>query len=145
VDIDGQKMKQSDIVAKLEGFLQLHAQKEAAKATARSAVQALTKADPEITRFAVACGEAVRQVLGKNSPLLANFGLTIPSRKTPSTETQVLANAKRAATRLARKTMGSVQRKAVKGVPVLSVTVSTDAEPSVVSAGSQPEPATGPG
>jgi hypothetical protein len=139
VDIDGQELKQSDIVAKLEGWIQLYAQKDAAKAAAGAAVQALKAMGPEVTQFRVSFGQALKQVFGKSSPLLSDFGLTLTQRKVPSTETRILAQAKSAATRAARKTMGSVQKKAVKGAGVTSVTVSPNADRSVVSIGAQPE------
>jgi hypothetical protein len=137
VDINGQELKQSDIVAKLQGWIQLCEQKDAAKAAAGTAVQALKAIEPEVTQFKVSFGQALKQVLGKSSPLLSDFGLNVTQRKVPTTETRLLAKAKSAATRAARKTMGKEQKKAVKGLGVTSVTVSPNAEPSVVSAGSQ--------
>jgi len=137
VAVDGEELKQSDLVAKLQGWIQLYGQQDAAKAAASTAAQALKAAG--ITQFRVALGQALRQVLGKSSPLLADFGLAVTQRKVPTTETRILAKAKSAATRAARKTMGSVQKKAVKGTGVTSVTVSPSAGTSVVSAGAQPE------
>jgi len=139
VAVDGEELKQSDLVAKLQGWIQLYGQQDAAKAAASTAAQALKAAG--ITQFRVALGQALRQVLGKSSPLLADFGLAVTQRKVPTTETRILAKAKSAATRAARKTMGSVQKKTVKGPGVTSVTVSPNAETSVVSAGAQPVPA----
>jgi hypothetical protein len=138
VDIDGQEMKQPDIVAQLQSWAQLHEQKEAAKAAASKAVQALTAIEPQVTKFMVAYGQALKQVLGKGSALLADFGLVVTQRKVPTTETRILAQAKAAATRRARKTMGSQQKKAVKGADVASVTVSPDADPAVVSVAPPP-------
>jgi hypothetical protein len=135
VDIDGQEMKQSDIVAKLQSWIQLYEQKDAAKGTASNAVQALK--DAGITKFRVSYVQALKQVLGKSSPLLADFGLIVTQRKVPTAQTRILAQAKNAATRKARNTLGKVQKKAVKGPGVTSVTVSPNAEPSVVSAGEQ--------
>jgi hypothetical protein len=142
VDIDGQQLKQSDLVAKLQGWIQLFEQQAAAKAAASTAATALKAAG--ITQFRVSLAQALKQVLGKSSPLLADFGLSTTQRKVPTTETRILAQAKARATRAARKTLGSVQKQAVKGPGVTSVTVSPNADPSVVSAGSQPQSAAGP-
>ena len=142
VDVNGQELKQSDIVAKLQGWIQLTEQKEAAKAAAGSAVQALKEAG--ITQFLVVYVQALKQVLGKSSLLLADFGLNVTQRKVPTPETKTLAHAKTLATRAARKTMGSQQKKAVKGPGVTSVTLSPNAEPTVVSAGTQPQVAANP-
>jgi len=137
VDVNGQELKQSEIVAKLQGWIQLHEQKDAAKAVAGTAMQALKAVVPEVTQFKVVFGQALKQVLGRSSPLLADFGLNVTQRKVPTTETRILAKAKSAATRVARQTMGKQQKKAVKGSGVTSVTVAPNAEPSVVSAGPQ--------
>ncbi len=131
----GSELKQSDIVAKLQGWIQLYEQQSAAKAAASTAAQALKAAG--VTKFKVSFGQALKQVLGKSNPLLSDFGLSIAQRKVPTAQTRILAQAKSAATRAARKTMGSVRKKAVKGTGVTSVTVSPNAETSVVSAGSQ--------
>jgi len=136
VDVNGQELKQSDIVAKLQGWIQLMEQKDAAKAAAGTADQALKEAG--ITQFKVVFAQALKQVFGKSSPLLADFGLKVTQRKVPTTQTRILAHAKSLATRAARKTMGKQQKKAVKGPGVTSVTVSPNAEPQVVSAGTQP-------
>ncbi len=123
IDVDGQKLTQADIVAKLQGWIQLFQQVDATKAPARSAQQALQTAEPQMHHFVVTYGQALRHVFGKSNALLADFGLATVQPKTPSPETVVLAVAKRAATRKARQTMGRVQRKAVKGLPVTEVTV----------------------
>jgi len=142
VDVNGQELKQSDIVAKLQGWIQLCEQKEAAKAAAGTAVQALKEAG--ITEFLVVYVQALKQALGKSSPLLADFGLNVTQRKVPTPETRTLAHAKMLATRAARQTLGSQQKKTVKGPGVTSVTVTPNAKPAVVSAGTQPQVAADP-
>ena len=47
--------------------------------------------------------------------VLAEFGMTLPSRQAPSAETLAAAVEKRAATRVARHTMGKRQKMKVKG------------------------------
>jgi hypothetical protein len=75
---------------------------------------------------------------GKNAHALLNdFGMTMPKTPGPKTvEAKALAVAKRAATRKARHTMGSVQKKAVTG-NVVAVTVTP-----VVAGPAATEPAT---
>ena len=143
LNVNGQALKQSDIVTKLEGWIQLYEQKDGAKAAAGSAVGAAKAIGQEVTQFAVSFGRAVKQALGESSPLLADFGLGSTVRKVPTSKTRVLAQAKGAATRKARNTLGSVQKKAVKGAPVTSVTIAPNAEMSVVSADSQASSAAG--
>jgi predicted component of type VI protein secretion system len=143
LNVNGEALKQSDIVTKLQGWIQLYEQKDGAKVAAGSAVGALKQIGQEVTQFTVSFGRALKQFLGESSPLLADFGLGIAERKAPSSKTRVLAQAKGAATRVARKTMGAVQKKAVKGAPVASVTVAPNAETSVVSVDSQASAAAG--
>ncbi len=86
VDVDGQELKQADIVAKLQGWIKLMDQKDAAKApygTALLAVQAVTA---DARQFRVAFAVALKQVFGKNNPLLADFGLNTAQRKVPTTD-----------------------------------------------------------
>ncbi len=109
----------------------------AAKASYGTTQQSLKASAPEIHEFIVAYGQALRQVLGKSNPLLEDFGLNLTQRKPPSAETQVLATAKRAATRKARQTLGKVQKKSVKGAAVTQVIVPTSGPQAVSSDSSQ--------
>jgi hypothetical protein len=133
VDVNGQELKQADIVAKLQSWIPLFQQVDATKAPARSAQQALQAAGSEMNDFVVHYRQALRQVFGKSSPLLDDFGLATVQRKTPTAETLVLAKARRAATRKARNTLGKVARKAIKGAPVTTVTVPTSGVPQAQS------------
>jgi hypothetical protein len=143
LNVNGQALKQSDIVAKLQGWIQLCETSDGAKVAAGSAVGALKAIAQEVTQFRVSFGRALQQYLGESSPLLADFGLGTSERKVPNSKTRVLAQAKGTATRTARKTMGSVQKKTVKGAPVASVTLAPDTEPTVVSVASQASSAAG--
>jgi len=137
VVVDGQVMKQADIVAKLQGWIQLFQQVDATKAPSRSAQQALQAAVPEMHQFMVLYGQALKTNLGKSSPLLADFGLATTQRKVPTSETRVLAKARAASTREARQTMGKVQKKAVKGTPVTTVMVSANSPRTAQTPSSQ--------
>jgi hypothetical protein len=137
VDVNGTNLKQSDVLAKLQGWIGIYQSVSSAKATYETAQQSLKASDPEIHEFIVAYGQALKQVLGKSNPLLADFGLNLTQRKPPSAETQVLATAKRAATRKARQTLGKVQKKSVKGVAVTQVIVPASGPQAVSSDSSQ--------
>ena len=135
VDVNGQELKQADIVAKLQGWITLYQQVDATNAPYRNAQRALQAVAPAIRQFVGLYRQALRQVFGKGSPLLADFGLSVTQRKTPTTATRVLATAKAAATRKARGTLGKQQRKAVKGAPVTQVTVPADGLPAESTVG----------
>ncbi len=141
VDVNGQELKQADIVAKLQGWIPLYQQVDATNAPYRDAQQALQAAAPAIRQFVGSYRQALRQVFGKGSPLLADFGLSATQQKTPTPATRVLASAKAAATRKARGTLGKQQRKAVKGAPVTQVTVPASGQQAVSPSTSQVTPA----
>jgi len=140
VDVNGQELKQTDIVAQFQSWIELYQQVDATNAPYRNAVKALLAATPAIRKYIGSYRQALRQVFGKGSPLLADFGMSTTQPRTPTTATHVLATAKAAATRKARNTLGKQQRKAVKADPVTKVTVSADG-PAVSSSASQVTPA----
>ena len=131
VAVDGVQMKQSDIVAKLQGYIQLFEQADAAKAAFGQSTKPLQDARSEISQFMLVYAQALRQFLGRSSPLLGDFGIAVSQRKVPSVETLTLAKAKRQQTRDARKTMGNRQKQQVKGSGVAAVTVGADTSTDV--------------
>jgi hypothetical protein len=79
---------------------------------------------------------------GNTSSVLADYGLTPRKARAPmTTDQQAAAVAKRKATRAARHTMGSVQKKAVKG-DVTGVNVTPVTSPAPTPATPPPTPAT---
>jgi hypothetical protein len=80
----------------------------------------------------------------KGSPdILADFGLTPPSRQIPAADTVAGAVQKRAATRAARHTMGTRQKAKVKGtVPPTVPATPPPAAPSGSTTGGAPAPRT---
>jgi hypothetical protein len=85
---------------------------------------------------------------GSASSVLADYGLTPRKARAPmTTDKQAAAVAKRNATRAARHTMGSVQKKAVKGdVTGVNVTPVTSATPTPTTPPANPvTPASGGG
>ena len=135
VDVNGQELKQADIVAKFQSWIPLFQQVDATNAPYRDAQKALQAAAPAVQQFVGLYRQALRQVFGKGSPLLADFGLNVTQVKTPTPATHVLASAKAAATRKARNTLGTQQRKTVKGAPVTQVTVAVDGTQSESTVG----------
>ena len=104
VDVNGQELKQTDIVAKLQSWIPLYQQVDATNAPYRNAQQALQAAAPAIRQYVGRYRQALRQVFGEGNPLLADFGLSVTQRNT----------------------LGKQQRKTVKGAPVTQVTVAAD-------------------
>jgi hypothetical protein len=126
VHVDGQLLTQPELVAKLQAYLQVYEQVAATKAAYGQALQALQGIADEAHAFKVAYGQVLRHVLGKASPNLGSFGINVIARKTPTVETQLLAHAKRLATRKARGTLGKRQKLNIKGANVAAITVTED-------------------
>jgi hypothetical protein len=139
VDVNGQELKQADIVAQLQSWIPLFQQVDATNAPYRNALQAVQSVEPAVRQYVGRYGEALRQVFGKGNPLLADFGLSTAQRKTPTPATHVLAAARAVATKKARGTLGKQQRKAIKGAPVTAVTVPSGGQPALSVQASGPE------
>jgi hypothetical protein len=132
--VDGEQLTQAQIVARLQGFLAVYEQVSATKAAYGQALLAQEAMAVQAQAFKVSYGQVLHHVLGKASPMLASFGINVVERKAPTAETQVLAHAKRLATRKARGTLGKRQKKLIKGAEVAAVTVSAPDAPSALPA-----------
>ncbi len=138
--VDGEELTQAQVVAKLQGYLDVYERVNAAKAAYGQALEAQEAMAAQAHAFKVSYGQALRHVLGKASPALATFGISVQQRKTPTAQTQLLANAKRLATRKARGTLGKRQKAKIKGADVASVTVSASSSGVPGGVGSQTRP-----
>ncbi len=114
ITLAGDAYKAKDLQA------QFQAEVDAVKATeaARTAYQQAVLAEQTVTAEATALRKALRSYLigtyGATSATVAAFGFA-PKEATVTVETKALAIKKRAATRVARGTKGSKQKKAIKG------------------------------
>ena len=95
---------------------------DAAKATPRAKVAAERADTPSLRAFTGALVAYVKATLGGSPEVLADFGIVPKARAPLTVEAKATAAAKRAATRAARHTMGTKQRKVVKG-DVVGITV----------------------
>jgi hypothetical protein len=87
----------------------------------------------------------VRGTFGTAADVLADFGLAPPKAHAPLTaEQKAVAVAKRAATRAARHTMGTVQKKGVKGAVNATLVVTPQAGPPPAVTAPAPAPAPAP-
>ena len=83
VDVNGQELKQTDIVAKLQSWIPLFQQVDATNAPYRDAQKALQAAAPAIRQYVGLYRLALRQVFGKGSPLLAALASRPPQKPAP--------------------------------------------------------------
>ena len=129
----------AQITSKLDQLVRLRTDVDAAKATT-TAKLAVEKTDmPALRIFMDALVSFVKAAYGNAPDVLADFGLH-PKVVTPLTvEAKAAAAAKRKATRAARNTMGSKQKKSVKGDVIgITLTPVTAAHPVVTTATSSP-------
>jgi hypothetical protein len=134
----GSSFTPAQITSKLQSIVTLRSDVDTAKAATKAKLAAEASQLPALHGFMTAYESYLRGVYGSQPDVLAEFGLQPKKVRTPATvASKAAAVAKRTATRAARHTMGSVQKKAVKGdvtgvvvVPVTSASAPTVATPS---------------
>jgi hypothetical protein len=135
--VGGAQRTVTDVTTQLQSVVDLRQVVIASQATTKSKVAAERE---QGTSLAVQMADFVaflRFTFGKQPEVLADFGVTTPKSPTPLTaEQKAVAAVKRKATRQARHTMGTNQKKNVKGAvsAALVVTPLSGSTPAVVSA-----------
>jgi hypothetical protein len=146
VMLAGGSFTPTQITEKLQAIVKLRNDVEAAKASTKAKL-AVEKTDMAPLRtFMGAFVTFVKAAYGTSPDVLADFGLH-PKARTPQTvEAKTAAAAKRKATRAARHTMGSKQKKDVKGAVIgITVTPISAAQPIVTEPSSPTTHATSTG
>lgn len=100
---------------------------KAARAKAVADVKSLLATVIPVHKDLIAFVEAT---LGRDPTVLADFGEQLTARKAPTADTKAAAVQKRKSTRAARHTMGSVQKKAVKGTETSPAQPSASGSPT---------------
>jgi hypothetical protein len=134
----------AQITAKLQSLVTLRDDVNTAKATAAAKLAAERADTPSLRAFMDALMTYVRATFGNAPDVLADFGLHPKTRTPLSVEAKAAAAAKSKATRAARHTMGSKQKKGVKGAVTGIVVTPITAAPPAAPAPTGPAPATGP-
>ncbi|MGA2447354.1 MAG: hypothetical protein ABTD50_01620 [Polyangiaceae bacterium] len=154
VPIAGSSFTPDQITNQLQKIVDLHTDANSAKATAKAKVAAEDAGLTSLHTFVNAYKTYVKAAFASTPDVLADFGLSAKARTPLTVEAKAAAAAKRAATRAARHTMGSVQKKTVKGnvtgvvvtpttsVPTAVAAVPTGAPPPAVPASAVTAPAT---
>jgi hypothetical protein len=124
----------AEITTKLQSIVTLRTDVDAAKASTRAKLAAESTNMPSLRTFMSAYVAYVKVVYGTSPDVLADFGI-IPKARAPVTaEAKTAAAAKRKATRAARHTMGTQQKREIKGdVTGILVTPITAAAPTVAA------------
>jgi hypothetical protein len=116
-DLDGQEYKTTDLVTAFNEENALIAAAANATSDWKSAVAAMRAKTAANNKLRLALHTALKQALGANSPKLGqDFGYAQRARKVPTPAKTAEAVQKRAATRVARGTMGPRQRQEIHGV-----------------------------
>jgi hypothetical protein len=106
----------AQIEASLQSLIDLRTAVDTAKATTKATIAAEKAQAPALRTFMAAFVTFVKATFSNSPDVLADFGVTPKKAPTPLTVAEkAAAAAKRKGTRVARHTMGSKQRKAVKG------------------------------
>jgi hypothetical protein len=105
----------AQITSKLQSIVTLRAAVDAAKATSSAKVAAERASMPAQRSFVKALVAYVMATFGDSPEVLADFGIHPKARAQLTVDEKAAAAAKRAATREARHTQGSKQKKSVKG------------------------------
>jgi hypothetical protein len=115
VMILGSTLTGDQVAARLQRVVDLRAEVDSAKATTKAKLAAEQAEVPGLRAFIVAYLHYVKGAYGAQPDVLADFGVHPKERAPLTVEVRVAAVAKRAATRVARKTLGPKQRLKIKG------------------------------
>ena len=114
--IEGVTFTPAQVITQLTTLADLRAAVDAAKAIEKGRLAEERSKGPSLVAFLHAFESFVRTAFGGQPEILADFGLAPKKVRTPLTvEQQAAANAKRAATRKARGTIGKKKKLAIKG------------------------------
>ena len=146
VMVAGGSFTPAQVMAKLQSLVTLRRDVEAARASSKARLAA-EKADmPPLRIFLDAFVTFVKGAFGTQPDVLADFGLHPKARAQLTVEQKTAAAEKRKATRKARHTMGSKQRKTVKGdVTGIVVTPVAAGQPTATAPTGPSAPATSTG
>jgi hypothetical protein len=138
--LDGQSYTRSSLAALLQGLADVLAKSSAAESTWHDTLQQERTMRSQVSPVLTAYTNWLLATYGSSPAVLAEFGLTPRKARTPLDATQrAAAVAKGAATRAARHTMGSQQKKSVKG-HVTGVVVTPITAPAAPVVGPAPAP-----
>jgi len=133
VMVAGGSYTPAQITEKLQAIVDLRREVDAAKATIKAKLVKEKTAMPALCTFRGALMSSINGAFVNQPDVLADFGISLRARTPLTAEAKTAAAAKRNATRAARHTMGSKQRKSVKGAVTGIVVTPVTAQPSVTT------------
>jgi hypothetical protein len=143
VPLLGGSFTPDQVTSKLQMLVDLRSDVEASKASTKAKIANEAAQIPALRAFRSAYRSYVKAAFGSAPDVLADFGITPKTREPLTVEAKAAAAAKRAATRAARHTLGTKQKKAIKGdVTGVLMTPITASSSSVAVPSSPTAPAT---
>jgi hypothetical protein len=127
LSVNGRSLSVSQILATLNGYIGSGNTVASVKSQLKADLTAWNAEKSAARAFAVDLKAAVIQALGKQSPLLAQFGLSPPKRTKLTTQQLATRAAKNKATRELRGTKGPQQKAQIRYTGPAQVTVVTQA------------------
>ena len=123
VSMNGQTVTQAQLVTQLTGLLPKFTAATDAKTAFALAVQQRKTAEPDVLEFLAQLRAALVAFYGRGSPSLEKFGMSAKLPTSQTSQTAILAAAKRTLTRQKRGTLGKKQKAGIKaiGTPQVSV------------------------
>jgi hypothetical protein len=146
VSLLGGSYTPDQITSKLQVLVNLCSDVDAARATTKAKIANEAAQMPALLAFKSALESYVKAAFGSSPDVLADFGIAPKTRAPLTVVAKAAAAAKRAATRAARHTLGSKQKKGIKGdVTGILVTPITAPPPTVTVPSGPTAPATSSG
>jgi hypothetical protein len=116
LQMNNAKVKVDDVISTIAAFLTQAAATDAANADWKKLLAAMTSTQKtSITPLMAGLARVLQASYGPQNPILAEFGLTPRRTPTRTLKGKTAGVAKSKATRVARNTMGSKQKKAIHG------------------------------
>ncbi|HTB75774.1 MAG TPA: hypothetical protein VK762_21140 [Polyangiaceae bacterium] len=139
VPLLGGSFTPDQVTSKLQMLVDLRSDVDASRASTKAKIANETAQMPALRTFKSAYRTYIKAAFGSSPDVLADFGITPKAREPLTVEAKAAAAAKRASTRAARHTMGSDQKKAIKGdvtgVLVTPITVPPSVTPVPATSG----------
>jgi hypothetical protein len=130
----GSSFTPSQITSQLQTVVTLRADVDASRASTNAKIANEATQMPALRAFMSAFESFIMGAFGSSPDVLADFGTARKARAPITVEAKAAAAAKRASTRAARHTMGSKQKKGIKGdVTGVVVTPITASAPTVLT------------
>jgi len=138
----GESITVDALTGEMQTLISNRAATVAAQATAKAKLDAENEQSPPLIARMNDYEKFLLLTYAKSADVLGDFGVAPPKAPTPLTAAQkAVAAAKRAATRAARHTGGTVQKKSVKGAVNVAVVVTPAPAPEPAAAPAAPAPA----